>query len=58
MAAFDQSQMMARALENAGKPVELVRLDGEDHWLSNQSTRLVRLVMLQRFAAFLSEFLD
>lgn len=37
---FEQSQLMASALGRAGKPYELVRLAGEDHWLSLGETRL------------------
>ncbi|WP_164844048.1 alpha/beta hydrolase family protein [Croceicoccus ponticola] len=33
------STSMKAALERAGKPVELVTLDGEDHWLSTSATR-------------------
>ena len=34
---------MADALKDAGKSYELVRLEGEDHWLSLSSTRLQML---------------
>ncbi len=37
---IEQSRLMAQALRRAGKPVELVELDGEDHWLSRSGTRL------------------
>jgi len=47
---FDQSERMAAALKKAGKPVELVVLKGEDHWLSRSQTRLQ---MLTRSVAFL-----
>ncbi len=40
---YDQSQVMADALRKAGKPVELVTLAGEDHWLSRGATRLKML---------------
>jgi dipeptidyl aminopeptidase/acylaminoacyl peptidase len=40
---FEQSSVMARALERAGKPVELVTLAGEDHWLSRENTRMQML---------------
>ncbi len=40
---YDQSVVMADALRKAGKPVELVTLDGEDHWLSRGATRLKML---------------
>ena len=36
---YDQSQTMASAMKRAGKPVEFVTLDGEDHWLSRGATR-------------------
>lgn len=36
---YGQSDDMARALRKAGKPVELVTLQGEDHWLSRSQTR-------------------
>jgi dipeptidyl aminopeptidase/acylaminoacyl peptidase len=38
-----QSRKMAKALRDAGKPVELVELKGEDHWLSTGATRLQML---------------
>ena len=40
---FEQSEIMAAALKRAGKPVELVTLHGEDHWLSRGETRLQML---------------
>jgi dipeptidyl aminopeptidase/acylaminoacyl peptidase len=40
---YDQSQAMADALKKAGKPVNFVTLDGEDHWLSRGATRLQML---------------
>jgi dipeptidyl aminopeptidase/acylaminoacyl peptidase len=46
---FEQSRIMERALRRADKPVELITLDGEDHWLSRGSTRLA---MLQAAVAF------
>ena len=45
----EQSRLMAQALRRAGKPVELVELDGEDHWLSRSSTRLQMLTALMAF---------
>ena len=36
---FEQSDLFRRAMERAGKPVELVELHGEDHWLSRRSGR-------------------
>jgi len=38
-----QSQEMRDALTKAGKPVDYVELDGEDHWLSRGETRLAML---------------
>jgi dipeptidyl aminopeptidase/acylaminoacyl peptidase len=35
-----QSRAMADALKGAGKPVEIVELPNEDHWLSRASTRI------------------
>jgi dipeptidyl aminopeptidase/acylaminoacyl peptidase len=40
---FEQSQIMADALRRAGKPVDLVVLRQEDHWLSHGETRLQML---------------
>jgi dipeptidyl aminopeptidase/acylaminoacyl peptidase len=40
---FHQSSRLADALRKAGKPVELVTLPGEDHWLSRGATRLQML---------------
>jgi len=37
--AFSQSTRMERALSNAGKPVTMIALEGEDHWLSRAETR-------------------
>lgn len=44
-----QSQLMAEALRSAGKPVEFVELEGEDHWLSRGETRLRMLTETVRF---------
>lgn len=44
-----QSAHMERALRRAGKPVELIRLKGEDHWLSTGETRLETLKALDAF---------
>lgn len=49
---YDQSEIMARALRAAGKPVELVTLDGEDHNLSQAATRRQ---MLAATVAFLEQ---
>jgi dipeptidyl aminopeptidase/acylaminoacyl peptidase len=47
---YEPSQIMADALRKAGKDVEFVTLDGEDHWLSQGATRLL---MLQAMVDFL-----
>lgn len=49
---LDQSQVMAKALEKAGKPSELVVLKGEDAWLSSGESRLQ---MLQAMVAFIEK---
>ncbi len=46
---FSQSEDMADALRKAGKPVEMVALDGEDHWLSRSATRLQMLETTLKF---------
>ncbi len=46
---FEQSRAMDAALRGAGKPVEMVVLPGEDHWLSRGATRLAMLEALVRF---------
>ena len=48
---IDQSKIMERALRRAGKPVELVRLKGEDHWLSVAESRIQTLREMDRFIA-------
>lgn len=40
---YDQSQAMADALRKAGKPVNFITLESEDHWLSRGATRLKML---------------
>jgi dipeptidyl aminopeptidase/acylaminoacyl peptidase len=49
---LEQSQLMADALQKAGKPVELVVQKGADHWLSRGDTRLA---MLQAVTTFLEK---
>lgn len=44
-----QSKRMRSALRDAGKPVELIELKGEDHWLSTRETRLETLRALDAF---------
>jgi dipeptidyl aminopeptidase/acylaminoacyl peptidase len=48
---FGQSRSMQRALLDAGKSVQLVELDGEDHWLSDASTRLETMKAIESFLA-------
>ena len=47
---YEQSEIMLRAMKQAGKNVELVTMRNEDHWLSRSETRLQ---MLQSSIAFL-----
>jgi dipeptidyl aminopeptidase/acylaminoacyl peptidase len=49
---FRQSQVMADALKDAGKPHQLITLAGEDHWLSRGETRLK---MLQETIGFVEK---
>lgn len=46
---IEQSRIMERALRRAGKPVEFIELDGEDHWLSRSDTRVRMLTETIRF---------
>jgi len=48
---ISQSNRMERALRRAGADVRLVRLDGEDHWLSTTETRTQVLMELESFLA-------
>jgi dipeptidyl aminopeptidase/acylaminoacyl peptidase len=41
--AYEQSEIMLKALKKANKPVELVTMKKEDHWLSRSETRLQML---------------
>lgn len=45
----EQSRRMERALKRAKKPVELVLLEGEDHYLSHSKTRIDALRSLDSF---------
>ena len=49
---YEQSKWMADALRSAGKPVEMVTLVGEDHFLSLSETRLKMLESAVRFIEF------
>ena len=44
-----QSKKMERALAALGRPVKLVELKGEDHWLSRSETRIRVLAELESF---------
>ena len=46
---IEQSERMAAALQAAGKPVTFVKLDREDHWLSNAETRQRMLAETVKF---------
>lgn len=49
---YEQTQMFADALRREGKDVEVVDLQGEDHWLSRRSGRLA---VFQALIPFLEE---
>jgi dipeptidyl aminopeptidase/acylaminoacyl peptidase len=49
---LEQSQLMADAMKAAGKPVEMMVLPGEDHYLSSPATRIA---MLEAQIAFLEK---
>ena len=46
---YVQSRVMARALKKANKDVSLVKLKGEDHWLSTVEMRLQTLREIENF---------
>jgi dipeptidyl aminopeptidase/acylaminoacyl peptidase len=48
---IEQSQLMARALRVAGKPVEMVTLVNENHYLAHSATRTQMLEALETFLA-------
>ncbi|HEX4197271.1 MAG TPA: S9 family peptidase [Caulobacteraceae bacterium] len=50
---FAQSVEMADALKRAGKPVSFVSLDGADHWLLREDTRIA---MAKASAAFVLKY--
>ena len=52
---FLQSRRMERALKKADKPVEFVKLKGEDHWLSIPETRILAL---QSMGDFVDKYLQ
>lgn len=51
---IEQSEVMAKALKKADKSYEFIELDGEDHWLSTEKTRIA---MLEALGGFLAEHL-
>ena len=50
---FNHSLMMNSALAAAGKPVEFLQLEGEDHFWSKEKTRLQ---ILSRSVAFVQKY--
>ena len=49
---IEQSETMESALRRAGKPVEFVKMNNEDHWLSREETRVD---MLKAAVAFVEK---
>jgi len=48
---IDQSEIEERALKRAGKDVEFVKLEGDDHYLEFADTRIKLLKEIERFLA-------
>jgi dipeptidyl aminopeptidase/acylaminoacyl peptidase len=48
---LEQSQIMFKALQDAGKSADLVTIDGDDHYLSKSTTGIQ---FLQRVESFLA----
>jgi dipeptidyl aminopeptidase/acylaminoacyl peptidase len=48
---YEQSELMVRAMQAAGKPVELVTLVDENHYLTHSTTRTQMLQALDAFLA-------
>jgi len=46
---MEQSNFMVSAMKDAGKPVDMVVLPGEDHWLSRPATRTAMLAAVIAF---------
>ena len=46
---LDQSQVEESALKSAGKSVEFVQLDGDDHYLTLAATRIQLLKEVEKF---------
>ena len=51
---IDQSKAMNKALRKAGKDVTFIQLKGEDHWLTQEDTRIE---MLRAAAEFIERHL-
>ena len=49
---LEQSETMEHALGRAGKPVEFIKMNNEDHWLSREETRIE---MLKAAVAFVEK---
>lgn len=49
--APSQSEQLAHALKQSGKTVTLVKLSGDDHWLSRSETRVRMLKEVDGFLA-------
>jgi len=50
---IEQSETMESALKRAGKPVEFMTMNNEDHWLSREATRTE---MLKAAVAFVEKY--
>jgi dipeptidyl aminopeptidase/acylaminoacyl peptidase len=50
-APYEQSRLMASALSSAGKPHELLRLDGADHSIWRPADRATMLTKIEQFLA-------
>jgi dipeptidyl aminopeptidase/acylaminoacyl peptidase len=50
---IDQSETMESALKRAGKPVEFMKMNNEDHWLSRGESRIE---MLKAAVAFVEKY--
>jgi dipeptidyl aminopeptidase/acylaminoacyl peptidase len=48
---YEQSERMQKALSDAGKPVEFVTLQGDDHYLSDAASRIAMLKAIDAFLA-------
>lgn len=48
---FEQSQIMAKAMDKAGKPYRFIEVGSEDHWLSSHQMRLRLLTEIDPFLA-------